>query len=189
MVHSLRASEFGLSQKRQNFYMGILRKQKIFHLFIDFFFLIYTQLLEKEPRSRLGVRGCKHGEVADQPFFKSIDFDKLERKQLIPPFKPNLVSKQYLARQSKHCHIKSTNVGFSLPKTMHFLPLRYFVVLEILVPTRQYFIYVFTYPCVSRNPFRELRTSKENELTFLHTTIRAIGLHQGKCDYILEYVL
>ena len=97
-----------------------------------FFFLIYTQLLEKEPRSRLGVRGCKHGEVADQPFFKSIDFDKLERKQLIPPFKPNLVSKQ-----SKHCHIKSTNVGFSLPKTIHFLPLRYFVVvLEILVPTR-----------------------------------------------------
>ena len=57
--------------------------------------LIYfsnLQLLEKEPRSRLGVRDCKHGEVADQPFFKSIDFDKLERKQLIPPFKPNLVS-------------------------------------------------------------------------------------------------
>jgi len=49
-------------------------------------------LLEKEPRSRLGVRGCKHGEVADQPFFKSIDFDKLERKQLIPPFKPNLLN-------------------------------------------------------------------------------------------------
>ena len=131
MVHPLRASEFGLSQSNRNFIWVYLGNRK-YSIYLLIFFLIYTQLLEKEPRSRLGVRGCKHGEVADQPFFKSIDFDKLERKQLIPPFKPNLVSKQ-----SKHCHIKSTNVGFSLPKTIHFLPLRYFVVvLEILVPTR-----------------------------------------------------
>ena len=117
MVHPLRASEFGLSQSNRSFIWVYLGNRK-YSIYLLIFFLIYTQLLEKEPRSRLGVRGCKHGEVADQPFFKSIDFDKLERKQLIPPFKPNLVSKQYLARQSKHCHIRSTNVGFSLPKTI-----------------------------------------------------------------------
>ena len=50
------------------------------------------QLLEKDPLKRLGVKACKNGEVADQPFFKILDFDKLERKQIIPPFKPNLVS-------------------------------------------------------------------------------------------------
>ena len=55
------------------------------------FYFFPIQLLEKEPSNRLGIRGCKHGEVSEQPFFKNVDFEKLERKQVIPPFKPNLV--------------------------------------------------------------------------------------------------
>ena len=40
----------------------------------------------------MGIKGCKHGDVCDQPFFRSIDFDKLEKKQMIAPFKPKVVS-------------------------------------------------------------------------------------------------
>ncbi|XP_059078649.1 uncharacterized protein LOC131877095 isoform X2 [Tigriopus californicus] len=51
---------------------------------------ILQLLLEKDPSRRLGVSGCSAGNVCDQPFFKSIDFAKLERKELIPPYKPKL---------------------------------------------------------------------------------------------------
>ena len=54
--------------------------------------LFSFQLLEKDPAQRLGHRNGKHGEVADQPFFKNVDFVILERKQVNPPYKPNLVS-------------------------------------------------------------------------------------------------
>ena len=50
------------------------------------------QLLEKSPANRLGVSESIHGDVRAQPFFKPIDFNKLEKRQLIPPYKPKLVS-------------------------------------------------------------------------------------------------
>ena len=49
------------------------------------------QLLEKDATKRLGVKNGINGDVSDQPFFKGVNFDKLERKQMTPPFKPNLV--------------------------------------------------------------------------------------------------
>ena len=58
------------------------------------FYLCLSQLLEKDPSQRLGLRGCPAGDIADQPFFKNVNFQKLERKQVTPPFRPNLVSKQ-----------------------------------------------------------------------------------------------
>ena len=50
------------------------------------------QLLEKDPSTRLGIAGCSAGDVCDQPFFKPIDFAKLERKDIVPPYRPKLVS-------------------------------------------------------------------------------------------------
>ena len=41
---------------------------------------------------RLGIAGCSAGDVCDQPFFKPIDFAKLERKDIVPPYRPKLVS-------------------------------------------------------------------------------------------------
>lgn len=47
-------------------------------------------LLEKDATKRLGVKGCAHGDVCDQRFFKNINFEAIERKQIIPPFRPSL---------------------------------------------------------------------------------------------------
>lgn len=47
-------------------------------------------LLEKDPSARLGIAGCSAGDVCDQPFFKPIDFAKLERKDIAPPYRPKL---------------------------------------------------------------------------------------------------
>jgi hypothetical protein len=59
-------------------------------------FTIFThigqfQLLDKDPAKRLGVKGCVSGDICDQPFFKGVNFDQLEKKQVIPPFRPQLV--------------------------------------------------------------------------------------------------
>jgi len=48
------------------------------------------QLLEKDPLRRLGVSSCASGDVCEQPFFKSIDFARLEKKDLTPPYRPKL---------------------------------------------------------------------------------------------------
>jgi hypothetical protein len=51
-----------------------------------------SQLLEKDPAERLGVSDSLHGDITQHNFFKSIDFGKLERKELRPPYTPDLVS-------------------------------------------------------------------------------------------------
>ncbi|XP_077544977.1 putative protein kinase C delta type homolog isoform X5 [Haemaphysalis longicornis] len=49
-------------------------------------------LLDKNAETRLGMPGCSAGDVCDQPFFRPIQWDKLERKEVEPPFKPKLKS-------------------------------------------------------------------------------------------------
>jgi len=51
---------------------------------------ILLLLLEKNPANRLGVSESIHGDVRTQPFFKPIDFNKLEKRQVVPPYKPKL---------------------------------------------------------------------------------------------------
>jgi len=51
---------------------------------------ILLLLLEKNPAKRLGVSDSFQGEIRHQPFFKPIDFVKLEKKQILPPYKPKL---------------------------------------------------------------------------------------------------
>ncbi|XP_076369851.1 uncharacterized protein LOC143256467 isoform X2 [Tachypleus tridentatus] len=48
------------------------------------------ELLEKEPTKRLGMPTCVAGTVTHQPFFKNVDWEGTERKQIEPPFKPIL---------------------------------------------------------------------------------------------------
>ena len=50
------------------------------------------QLLEKDAAKRLGSGGCHHGDICDQTFFKKVNFEKLERKECAPPYKPKLVN-------------------------------------------------------------------------------------------------
>lgn len=54
--------------------------------------LILTLLLEKNPVGRLGVSDCIHGDIRRQPFFRPLDFCKVETKQVAPPYRPKLRS-------------------------------------------------------------------------------------------------
>ncbi|CAL8093881.1 unnamed protein product [Orchesella dallaii] len=47
-------------------------------------------LLEKDASKRLGTVGCIHGDVKEQAFFQPIDWERLEKRELEPPFKPKL---------------------------------------------------------------------------------------------------
>ncbi|XP_045493708.1 serine/threonine-protein kinase BCK1/SLK1/SSP31 isoform X3 [Colias croceus] len=51
---------------------------------------ILTRLLDKDARTRLGGVECMHGDIRDQDFFKPIQWDKLERRELEAPFKPKV---------------------------------------------------------------------------------------------------
>jgi len=50
-------------------------------------------LLEKDASKRLGTNECMAGDVMDQPFFRNMNWNALERRELQPPFKPRVVSK------------------------------------------------------------------------------------------------
>ena len=55
---------------------------------------LLTQLLNRDPAKRLGVRGAQ--DIRSHPFFsRHIDFKKLWQKKLQPPFKPSVVSHSY----------------------------------------------------------------------------------------------
>jgi len=51
---------------------------------------ILGSILVKSPSKRLGMSTCPTGEIKDHAFFNSIDWDKIEKKQVPPPFKPNV---------------------------------------------------------------------------------------------------
>jgi len=45
------------------------------------------QLFERDPTRRLGVTG----NIRDHPFFKTINWTTLEKREIDPPFKPKVV--------------------------------------------------------------------------------------------------
>ncbi|XP_076469184.1 protein kinase C delta type-like [Babylonia areolata] len=47
-------------------------------------------LFERTPGERLGMPGCHHGPIRAQAFFRNIDWDKLEARQIPPPFRPKV---------------------------------------------------------------------------------------------------
>ena len=48
------------------------------------------QLLQRDPAERLGCIEDRE-KIRTHPFFREIDFVKLEARKLKPPFKPNVV--------------------------------------------------------------------------------------------------
>ncbi|GFV21069.1 putative protein kinase C delta type homolog, partial [Trichonephila clavipes] len=53
---------------------------------------VLENLLLKSPSKRLGMPSSPAGEIKDHPFFSTIDWDKLEKKEIPPPYKPRVVS-------------------------------------------------------------------------------------------------
>jgi novel protein kinase C delta type len=49
-----------------------------------------TQLLDRNPSNRLGMPTSCHGSIRQHIFFRSVDWLKLEARQVEPPFKPVL---------------------------------------------------------------------------------------------------
>ena len=47
--------------------------------------------LLREPTIRLGMPNCQQGKIRDQQFFKRLDWDRVESRQIEPPYKPRLV--------------------------------------------------------------------------------------------------
>ena len=45
-------------------------------------------LIQRKPNKRLGVNGVQ--ELKTHPWFRGFDWEKLARKEMIPPFKPNV---------------------------------------------------------------------------------------------------
>ena len=58
--------------------------------------LTFAQLLNRNPQNRLGAR-LDAAELKEHPFFKTIDWDLLYRKQITPPFKPIVDSDESVA--------------------------------------------------------------------------------------------
>jgi hypothetical protein len=59
----------------------------------------FMQLFDRTPSTRLGMPNSPHGNIRQHLFFQFIDWNKLENRQLEPPFKPKLVSRQ---RKTRH---------------------------------------------------------------------------------------
>jgi hypothetical protein len=69
-----------------------------FDCVVDIWFLIYLfkfQLFVRNPKERMGMPDCLAGPIRMQPFFRNIDWEKLERRMVDPPFKPTIVSINY----------------------------------------------------------------------------------------------
>ena len=61
--------------------------------FIEFSLSVcYFQLIERNISLRLGYTGGTKPHIRKHPFFSPIDWNKLEKREIKPPFTPDVVS-------------------------------------------------------------------------------------------------
>lgn len=68
---------------------------------------IISGLMEREPRDRLGYNGAE--EVKASTFFISIDFERLYRKEVQVPFKPNILAEDDIQNVDEDFLVESIN--------------------------------------------------------------------------------
>ncbi len=69
------------------------------HIPLSFSLILDLQFMQKNVSRRLGCVAAHGGEEAikHHSFFRSIDWDKMEKRQIKPPFKPKMKSKKDVA--------------------------------------------------------------------------------------------
>ncbi|GAA6108820.1 protein kinase C eta type, partial [Tachysurus ichikawai] len=92
------------------------------------------QLLTKNPTRRLGCMAASGGDnaVTAHVFFSTIDWEKLNRRELEPPFKPQIVSQSSDQTGSLHYsyHKRGWNRGISVTlTTWHIFILLYLLLM------------------------------------------------------------
>lgn len=63
-------------------------------------------LFKRNPLNRLGYGQNESDTIKTHPFFQSIDFDRLYRKEINPPFVPSLIN----LSMDQHCKESSNHV-------------------------------------------------------------------------------
>ena len=76
--------------------LGVLFKCMFYWTNILIFCLL--QLLIKNPRQRFGCLEKGGEEIKTHPFFKRVDWEKIEAREVQPPFKPKIVSYLFLVQ-------------------------------------------------------------------------------------------
>ena len=88
------------------------------------------QLLIKNPRQRFGCLEKGGEEIKTHPFFKRVDWEKIEAREVQPPFKPKIVSYLLLSQYDFFKHVFQLSVFFMIESIL-FIPFWQYVVLQI----------------------------------------------------------
>ncbi|CAG9560325.1 unnamed protein product [Danaus chrysippus] len=90
---------------------------------------ILTRLLDKDAKTRLGGTECMFGDVRDQDFFRPINWERLEHRELEAPFKPRVrhpMDTQYFDRAFTGERPRLTTVEPQVLRSMDQEPFRGF---------------------------------------------------------------
>lgn len=59
---------------------------------------VFSQLFDRNPIARLGAPNSPYGAIRAHSFFMSIDWHRLEKAEVTPPFLPQVVSQKYFCK-------------------------------------------------------------------------------------------
>ncbi|CAO1391430.1 unnamed protein product [Diamesa tonsa] len=80
------------------------------------------QLLEKDVSIRLGVMGGPEGDIKYHPFFNEVNWDRLEKREVEPPFKPQVrhpLDTQYFDSQFTRERARLTPIDRNILQSMN----------------------------------------------------------------------